>query len=175
MAIEAAAGLTGGCQCGAVRYRLEAEPTGVNVCHCRMCQKASGGPFMTFGGVRMAEFVVTQWRDIDLSQFGHRRARLLRAMRDPSDLSRPRRRPHQRDAGQSRRSERSRADGATRRRIEACAGLRARWRSGDADRAMAGAEEDRRRAKSPAPGSRSLNAARGSRGKENTNERRLHL
>ena len=60
MAIEAAAGLTGGCQCGAVRYRLKAEPTGVNVCHCRMCQKASGGPFMTFGGVRMAEFVVTR-------------------------------------------------------------------------------------------------------------------
>ncbi len=60
MAIEAAAGLTGGCQCGAVRYQLKAEPTGVNVCHCRMCQKASGGPFMTFGGVRMAEFVVTR-------------------------------------------------------------------------------------------------------------------
>jgi hypothetical protein len=59
MAIDAAAGLAGGCQCGAVRYRLIAEPTGVNICHCRMCQKASGGPFMAFGGVRLAEFVVT--------------------------------------------------------------------------------------------------------------------
>jgi hypothetical protein len=59
MAIEAAAGLAGGCQCGAVRYRLTAEPTGVNVCHCRMCQKAGGGPFMAFGGVRLSEFVVT--------------------------------------------------------------------------------------------------------------------
>jgi hypothetical protein len=59
MAIEPAAGLAGGCQCGAVRYRLTAEPTGVNVCHCRMCQKASGGPFMAFGGVRMSQFVVT--------------------------------------------------------------------------------------------------------------------
>src|SRR5271154_148968 len=59
MAIETAAGLAGGCQWGAVRYRLMAEPTGVNVCHCRMCQKASGGPFMTFGGVRMSEFIVT--------------------------------------------------------------------------------------------------------------------
>ena len=59
MAIEAATGLAGGCQCGAVRYRLKAELTGVNVCHCRMCQKASGGPFMTFGGVRMSEFIVT--------------------------------------------------------------------------------------------------------------------
>jgi hypothetical protein len=59
MAIDAA-GVAGGCQCGAVRYRLTAEPTGANVCHCRMCQKASGGPFMTFGGVRMAEFIVTR-------------------------------------------------------------------------------------------------------------------
>jgi hypothetical protein len=59
MAIETAAGLAGGCQCGAVRYRLMAEPTGVNVCHCRMCQKASGGPFMAFGGVRISEFIVT--------------------------------------------------------------------------------------------------------------------
>lgn len=35
---------TGGCQCGAVRYRIGAKPV-VTVCHCRMCQKASGGPF----------------------------------------------------------------------------------------------------------------------------------
>ena len=59
MAIDAAAGLTGGCQCGAVRYRLSAEPTGVNICHCRMCQKASGGPMMAFGGVRLSEFFVS--------------------------------------------------------------------------------------------------------------------
>jgi hypothetical protein len=60
MAIDGAAGLAGGCQCGAVRYRLKAEPTGVNICHCRMCQKASGGPFMAFGGVRTSDFVVTR-------------------------------------------------------------------------------------------------------------------
>jgi hypothetical protein len=53
-------GLTGGCQCGAVRYRLDAAPTGVNICHCRMCQKASGGPFMAFAGVATAQFVVTR-------------------------------------------------------------------------------------------------------------------
>ena len=53
-------GLTGGCQCGAVRYRLLAGPTGVNICHCRMCQKAGGGPFMAFGGVKLSEFVVTR-------------------------------------------------------------------------------------------------------------------
>jgi hypothetical protein len=54
-AVEAATRLTGGCQCGAVRYQLEAAPSGVNVCHCRMCQKAGGGPLMAFAGVRLDE------------------------------------------------------------------------------------------------------------------------
>ena len=38
----------GGCQCGAVRYRAEAPRGRASVCYCRMCQKASGGPFMAF-------------------------------------------------------------------------------------------------------------------------------
>lgn len=35
-------GITGGCQCGAVRYRMTAPPDRTGVCFCRMCQKASG-------------------------------------------------------------------------------------------------------------------------------------
>jgi hypothetical protein len=34
--------LTGGCQCGAIRYRYEGEPGEASICHCRMCQKAFG-------------------------------------------------------------------------------------------------------------------------------------
>jgi hypothetical protein len=33
---------TGGCQCGAVRYRVTGPLGNCGVCHCRMCQKASG-------------------------------------------------------------------------------------------------------------------------------------
>jgi len=44
--------LTGGCQCGAVRYALKAEPTHGSICHCRMCQKASGNYFMAFTTVK---------------------------------------------------------------------------------------------------------------------------
>ena len=51
-------GVTGGCQCGAVRYRLDVVPTGTHICHCRMCQKASGGPFIA--SVLTSSFVVTR-------------------------------------------------------------------------------------------------------------------
>ena len=37
--------LTGGCACGAVRYRLLAEPMRVHCCHCHACQKQTGGAF----------------------------------------------------------------------------------------------------------------------------------
>jgi hypothetical protein len=33
---------TGGCQCGAVRYRVEGSLGRAGICHCRMCQKAFG-------------------------------------------------------------------------------------------------------------------------------------
>jgi hypothetical protein len=36
--------ITGGCQCGAVRYACEALGK-ASICHCRMCQKATGGYF----------------------------------------------------------------------------------------------------------------------------------
>lgn len=47
---------TGGCQCGAVRYALYAEPTGASICHCRMCQKAFGNYFAPLAGVPPRDF-----------------------------------------------------------------------------------------------------------------------
>ena len=34
--------LSGGCQCGAVTYKIEAEPLFTAICHCRQCQRATG-------------------------------------------------------------------------------------------------------------------------------------
>ena len=42
--------LTGGCQCGALRYEWLEQPGHASVCYCRMCQKASGQPLMGFTG-----------------------------------------------------------------------------------------------------------------------------
>jgi hypothetical protein len=52
--------LTGGCQCGAIRYALYAQPNRAGVCHCRMCQKAVGGPFMAWANVRRDAFAWTR-------------------------------------------------------------------------------------------------------------------
>ncbi len=38
---------TGGCMCGAVRYECSAEPVMAGNCHCRDCQRASGGAFVS--------------------------------------------------------------------------------------------------------------------------------
>ncbi len=35
----------GGCQCGAVRYRVAGEPVVLAVCHCSECQRQSGSAF----------------------------------------------------------------------------------------------------------------------------------
>ena len=37
--------LTGGCQCGALRYRVDADPIRVYCCHCTQCRAQSASAF----------------------------------------------------------------------------------------------------------------------------------
>jgi hypothetical protein len=46
---------TGGCLCRRLRYRFDAEPLAVGLCHCDMCKKATGGPFAILIRVRQAD------------------------------------------------------------------------------------------------------------------------
>ena len=41
---------SGGCQCGAVRFRVDGDLGEASICHCRMCQKATGGLFGPYVG-----------------------------------------------------------------------------------------------------------------------------
>ncbi|TWG94662.1 hypothetical protein L598_003500000030 [Mesorhizobium sp. J18] len=47
---------TGGCQCGAVRFRVEGALGDASICHCRMCQKAFGNFYAPLVSVRDAQF-----------------------------------------------------------------------------------------------------------------------
>ena len=51
---------TGGCQCGAVRFRIEGRHGDASVCHCRMCQKAFGGFYAPLVSVRDAKLTWTR-------------------------------------------------------------------------------------------------------------------
>ena len=51
---------SGGCQCGAVRYALYAEPFDTHVCHCRMCQKAFGSLYAPLTKIAYADFEWTR-------------------------------------------------------------------------------------------------------------------
>lgn len=51
---------TGGCQCGAVRFRVEGALGDASVCHCRMCQKASGNFYAALVSVRGAKLEWTR-------------------------------------------------------------------------------------------------------------------
>lgn len=52
--------LSGGCQCGAVRYSADVQFETAHLCHCRMCQKAAGNYFMPLANAPLATFKWTR-------------------------------------------------------------------------------------------------------------------
>ena len=47
--------MTGGCQCGRVRYRADASAAEAYLCHCRMCQRATGSISIAFKNIRKSD------------------------------------------------------------------------------------------------------------------------
>jgi hypothetical protein len=52
--------ITGGCQCGAVRYAVHEPLREASICHCRMCQKAFGAFYAPLVGAPLAAFELTR-------------------------------------------------------------------------------------------------------------------
>jgi len=52
--------LTGGCLCGAIRYTVDAEVTGLRACHCKNCQKHSGTGGTVNAVVPTGQFRITK-------------------------------------------------------------------------------------------------------------------
>ena len=51
--------VTGGCRCGAVRFKVPAEPAVQLLCHCPDCKHISGGPAYAAYVVPLDEFELT--------------------------------------------------------------------------------------------------------------------
>jgi hypothetical protein len=47
--------MTGGCACGRVRYAVLVDNDDAYLCHCRMCQRATGSVSIAFKGVKQAD------------------------------------------------------------------------------------------------------------------------
>ncbi|HXV01316.1 MAG TPA: GFA family protein [Caulobacteraceae bacterium] len=65
--------LTGGCQCGAVRFAVSAPLGRASICHCRMCQKAFGaffGPLVGAPGVIWTRGEPTHFQSSNRAQRG---------------------------------------------------------------------------------------------------------
>ena len=52
--------ITGGCLCGAVRYRLSEAPFNSGLCHCETCRRTGSAPSLPYIGVMRSAFAITQ-------------------------------------------------------------------------------------------------------------------
>jgi hypothetical protein len=50
--------LTGGCMCGAVRYRISEKPVAAALCHCNRCRPQSGSAFSTVIIIKRSTFQI---------------------------------------------------------------------------------------------------------------------
>ena len=48
--------IEGRCECGAVHYEVDGNITDFSHCHCAMCRRLHGAPYVSFGGVDEAQF-----------------------------------------------------------------------------------------------------------------------
>ena len=55
--------LTGRCECGAVRYRVEDEFRYAMNCHCSRCRAATGSAFKAFAGIEREKLELTEGAD----------------------------------------------------------------------------------------------------------------
>ena len=79
--------LTGGCQCGGVRYEIKAAPLSLYVCHCTECQRQSGSAFALSLAVPRDAFAVVRGTPGYVAARARERPRhlvlLLRRLRHP--------------------------------------------------------------------------------------------
>lgn len=63
--------IAGGCFCGKVGYAVSGVPFGEANCHCSICRRVSGAPFVAWFTVRSNEFRWTKEEPATLRSSGH--------------------------------------------------------------------------------------------------------
>lgn len=58
--------MSGGCQCGRIRYEAEIEGDEAYLCHCRMCQRATGNVSIAFCNVPRA---AVRWTTVEPDRY----------------------------------------------------------------------------------------------------------
>jgi hypothetical protein len=48
--------ITGHCECGRVRYEVDADIKDFSHCHCSQCRRLHGAPYVTFAGISRDKF-----------------------------------------------------------------------------------------------------------------------
>lgn len=63
--------LKGHCFCGAVRYEASGTPSLETNCHCSMCRRTSGAPFVAWFTVLVSEFCFTSGKPASFKSSEH--------------------------------------------------------------------------------------------------------
>ena len=63
--------IEGGCFCGSVRYSFEPDNYLSSNCHCSMCRRTSGAPFVAWMVVPLSRFEYTQGEPKKLNSSSH--------------------------------------------------------------------------------------------------------
>jgi hypothetical protein len=56
--------LTGGCFCGYVRYEAHGSPAKQTNCHCSICRRTSGAPFVAWFTVSLSEYRIVSGQPV---------------------------------------------------------------------------------------------------------------
>ncbi len=63
---------SGGCLCGAVRFEATLKSSEIGACHCGMCRKWTGGPYMSAAAAQVQWGDTTALRTFSSSQWAER-------------------------------------------------------------------------------------------------------
>ena len=63
--------IEGGCFCSSVRYSFESDDYLSSNCHCSMCRRTSGAPFVSWMAIPLSHFQYTQGQPKKLNSSSH--------------------------------------------------------------------------------------------------------